>query len=250
MATLAAWNEEVYLSPARLYGLGRADGRLPPQRGLRRAGLLPGFGVRVRPSDQARLLASARRTLAGFVAGTQGAPTGCIPAERDTDLEQRSALFVTLHKEGELRGCIGTFAPRLPLWDAVADQTLQAAAEDPRFPAVSARDGPLGLEISLLTPLKRLVGLARLQARPWRRDRARRQVRDAAAAGRGRDALDQRADAREPGAQGGPARRRISRSSRPAVRLLRPGLFRRGPLARAASPAGKPDTPVRSRLVG
>jgi uncharacterized protein (TIGR00296 family) len=42
------------------------------------------------------------------------------------------------------------------LWDAVADRALAAASEDPRFKPLEAKEGPVGLEISILTPLRRL----------------------------------------------------------------------------------------------
>ena len=44
----------------------------------------------------------------------------------------------------------------MPVYEAVADRTVAAASEDPRFSPVTAADGPLLLEVSLLTPLKRL----------------------------------------------------------------------------------------------
>jgi MEMO1 family protein len=157
MATLAGWNEEVYLSPIDYMASGELTRDYHLSVGYGALAFYPVSAFSVAAGDQARLLATGRRTLDGFLAGGGKQREPVAPAERDRDLEQRSALFVTLKKDGELRGCVGTFAPRLPLWDAVADQTLQAAAEDPRFPAVSAHDGTLGLEISLLTPLKRLA---------------------------------------------------------------------------------------------
>jgi AmmeMemoRadiSam system protein A len=69
---------------------------------------------------------------------------------------QRSGLFVTLKRNGELRGCIGTLAARRPLWEMVPDRTLAASSSDPRFRPVSTKDGPVTLEISLLTPLKKV----------------------------------------------------------------------------------------------
>ena len=53
-------------------------------------------------------------------------------------LEQKAGVFVSLHKHGALRGCIGTF---LPTTGCVASEILQnavsAALEDPRFEPVS-----------------------------------------------------------------------------------------------------------------
>ncbi len=58
-------------------------------------------------------------------------------------LDRRAGVFVSLHKDGELRGCIGTIAPTTA---SVAEEILQnavsAATQDPRFSPV--RPGELG----------------------------------------------------------------------------------------------------------
>jgi AmmeMemoRadiSam system protein B/AmmeMemoRadiSam system protein A len=157
MAALAAWNEEVYMAPLDYVASGELTHDYHLSVGYGALAFYPVSSFSIAAADQARLLSSGRRTLNGLLAGGRKQREPVAEAERDRDLEQRSALFVTLKKGGELRGCVGTFAARLPLWEAVADQTLAAATEDPRFPAVSAADGALALEISLLTPLKRLA---------------------------------------------------------------------------------------------
>ncbi len=157
MATLAAWNEEVYLSPLDYASSGELTRDESVSVGYGALAFYPVSAFAVGPKAQARLLASSRRTLSGYLASGRKTREPVAPAERDAEIEQRSGLFVTVKKNGELRGCIGSFAPRLPLWDAVASETLAAVADDPRFPAVKAEEGPLSLEISLLTPLKRLA---------------------------------------------------------------------------------------------
>ncbi len=56
---------------------------------------------------------------------------------------QRAGAFVSLHKFGELRGCIGTF---LPTCQSVAEEIRQnavsASTRDPRFPAITADELP------------------------------------------------------------------------------------------------------------
>ena len=49
-------------------------------------------------------------------------------------LGERRGAFVTLHRGGELRGCIGRFEPEGSLARTVADMAVAAAFEDPRFP--------------------------------------------------------------------------------------------------------------------
>ena len=60
---------------------------------------------------------------------------------------------VTLHKDGQLRGCIGEIVPRRELHEVVAEQAVSAAFHDPRFPSLRAEElDHVELEISALTP--------------------------------------------------------------------------------------------------
>lgn len=69
-------------------------------------------------------------------------------------MEEPTAVFVTLHKRGRLRGCIGTTVARDPLWKAVYELAHSAAFRDPRFPPVTAAEvTDLHIEISVLSPL-------------------------------------------------------------------------------------------------
>lgn len=67
-------------------------------------------------------------------------------------LFNKGASFVTLHKNGELRGCIGSLLPRRAIALDVAENTYAAAMEDSRFPELTAEELPdIRLSISLLT---------------------------------------------------------------------------------------------------
>jgi|BarGraNGADG00312_1021997.scaffolds.fasta_scaffold01881_1 AmmeMemoRadiSam system protein A len=70
--------------------------------------------------------------------------------EREGELlKQKAAAFVCLKKEGNLRGCIGTFKPtRESLADEIANNAISAACRDPRFFPVS-KDELQDLEISV-----------------------------------------------------------------------------------------------------
>ncbi|NIQ97390.1 MAG: AMMECR1 domain-containing protein, partial [Desulfuromonadales bacterium] len=48
-------------------------------------------------------------------------------------LNVRSGCFVTIKKNGELRGCIGNFQSELPLFKEVAEMAVASATKDPRF---------------------------------------------------------------------------------------------------------------------
>jgi AmmeMemoRadiSam system protein A len=68
-------------------------------------------------------------------------------------LSQRSGVFVTLHVNDRLRGCIGVVEPEEPLGDSVVRCAASAALHDSRFPAVRPDElSDLRIEISLLSP--------------------------------------------------------------------------------------------------
>ena len=71
-------------------------------------------------------------------------------------LEKRG-VFVSLHqKGGELRGCIGRLEPNEPLARTVFEIAVAAAFRDPRFSPLRKEElGEIGLEISVLSPLKK-----------------------------------------------------------------------------------------------
>ncbi len=70
-------------------------------------------------------------------------------------LQTHAGAFVTLHKEGKLRGCIGRFQPDKPLCEVVRDMAISASTKDYRFSPVKASElDEIDLEISVLTPLK------------------------------------------------------------------------------------------------
>jgi AmmeMemoRadiSam system protein A len=72
-------------------------------------------------------------------------------------LLQPRGVFVTLNKDGELRGCIGHTLPRQALYRAVIENTISAATRDQRFPAVRAEElEKIRIDISVLTLPKKI----------------------------------------------------------------------------------------------
>jgi len=67
-------------------------------------------------------------------------------------LLEPTAVFVSLHCEGRLRGCVGTVTPDKPLHEAVGHMARAAAFDDPRFPALAAAEvSAVDIEISRLS---------------------------------------------------------------------------------------------------
>ena len=72
-------------------------------------------------------------------------------------LRQPGATFVTLTKDGALRGCIGVLEAYQPLAEDVREHALAVAIDDFRFPPVQADEvGLLKIEISYLSQLQPL----------------------------------------------------------------------------------------------
>ncbi len=81
------------------------------------------------------------------------------PAALPEGADRTLGAFVTLTRDGALRGCIGEIEPRRAAWKAVVDHALDAALRDPRFPPVTADEFEhLDVEVSLLGPSTRVRG--------------------------------------------------------------------------------------------
>ncbi|MBP1927851.1 uncharacterized protein (TIGR00296 family) [Methanolinea mesophila] len=99
-------------------------------------------------AEEGRLaLLLARTTLENCIGGAEH-PLPCLTPV----FSQKRGVFVTLTRNGELRGCIGFPYPMLTLGDAVPQAATAAALEDPRFPPVSGSELPsVHIEVTVLS---------------------------------------------------------------------------------------------------
>jgi AmmeMemoRadiSam system protein B/AmmeMemoRadiSam system protein A len=105
--------------------------------------------------DKKDLLEIARLTLDNYIGKGKIQPVNS--NHYSAALETHTGAFVTLHKNGKLRGCIGRFQPDQPLHQVVRDMTISASTKDYRFkPVTPAELEAIDLEISVLTPLVRI----------------------------------------------------------------------------------------------
>jgi hypothetical protein len=103
--------------------------------------------------EKTRLLEIARKTLESYLIDKQK-PDFII---YEKNLQQKSGVFVTLTKDGQLRGCIGYLKAVKPLYLAVSDMAAAAATEDARFTAVTTEELPaIKIEISVLSPMTKI----------------------------------------------------------------------------------------------
>lgn len=101
--------------------------------------------------QQQQLLALARDSIGWGL--RHGQPLPIEPGNYDEKLRQPGAAFVTLQRNGQLRGCIGSLEAYRPLVQDVSENAFAAAFRDPRFNPLQARElEGLSLSISVLTP--------------------------------------------------------------------------------------------------
>jgi len=98
--------------------------------------------------ERAQMLAAAREAIAKKL----GVASVEQPALSADPFALKRAVFVTLKRQGRLRGCIGGLYPSEPLGEAIPHMAVQAAFSDPRFPPLSANEwADVQIEISVLT---------------------------------------------------------------------------------------------------
>jgi AmmeMemoRadiSam system protein A len=101
------------------------------------------------PADiKAFLLKLARDNVEASVKGLPAV----VPAAPPAPTTESRGCFVTLTKQGRLRGCIGYIEPIMPLFEAVIDNAKNAALQDPRFAPVAPPElSEIKIEVSVLT---------------------------------------------------------------------------------------------------
>ncbi len=97
-------------------------------------------------TEEHPLVQLARRTIESYVRdGKVIAP----PKELPEEMAKRAGAFVSLHRHGQLRGCIGTIEPvRANVAQEIIQNAISSATRDPRFPPVAAKE-LADLEISV-----------------------------------------------------------------------------------------------------
>ena len=79
-------------------------------------------------------------------------------------LQEKRGAFVSLHRRGQLRGCIGYIHAVKPLCEAIQDMAIAAAFQDPRFPPLRKDElADLDIEISVLTPMREIKDIGEIE---------------------------------------------------------------------------------------
>jgi AmmeMemoRadiSam system protein A len=75
-------------------------------------------------------------------------------------LAETHGVFVSIHRDGELRGCVGNVHPASPLYRTAAECAIAAAVADPRFmPLMLADLHKVEFEISVLSTMQRIENM-------------------------------------------------------------------------------------------
>jgi AmmeMemoRadiSam system protein A len=84
-------------------------------------------------------------------------------------LAARAGTFVSIKKNGGLRGCIGTIEPyRQNIAEEIRGNAISAATQDPRFPAISPGELPeLEISVDVLSPAEPVNSAAELDVRRY-----------------------------------------------------------------------------------
>ena len=101
-------------------------------------------------ADKQLLLQTARDSIAAQLTGKTAVPV----KTASPVLGELRGAFVSLHRQGQLRGCIGYIEALKPLLETVREMAPAAAFQDPRFRPLQASElADLEIEISVLSPL-------------------------------------------------------------------------------------------------
>ena len=109
--------------------------------------------INLTTQEKKELLRIARITIENHVSGKK------VPdfTPLTDKLKEEYGVFVTLTKQGNLRGCIGYVQGIEPLYKAVSDVAIAASTEDPRFPQVTLSElKDISIEITVMTTLRKI----------------------------------------------------------------------------------------------
>ncbi len=119
-----------------------------------------GLDLGLSEEEKEELIGIARSAIERGVKGDT--PSAGPPVSKK--LEEPRGAFVSLHKRGMLRGCIGSLEPVAPLYKTVEEMAQSAAFRDPRFRPVTEDELPgLDVEISVLTPFREITDIDEIE---------------------------------------------------------------------------------------
>ncbi|MCK4465707.1 MAG: AmmeMemoRadiSam system protein B, partial [Bacteroidales bacterium] len=108
--------------------------------------------------EKQTLLKIARNTIIKYVSKQKVTEPGT--EDITLNLKKLNGVFVTIYKKGKLRGCVGQFRSRQPLYKLIQDMAISSSTKDHRFPPVTEEElDQLDIEISVLSPMKKIESI-------------------------------------------------------------------------------------------
>jgi AmmeMemoRadiSam system protein A len=91
------------------------------------------------------------------------------PKELTPEMRERAGVFVSLHKHGQLRGCIGTFEPtKGNVAEEIIANAINSSTADPRFPPVTAAElDDLEYSVDILTKPEPVTNINQLDPKEY-----------------------------------------------------------------------------------
>lgn len=111
-------------------------------------------------SQKKELLSLAKETITSYVRDRN------IPEIKPEDkrLQANGAAFVTINRNGNLRGCIGSIQAVMPLYQSVVRNAVSASSNDPRFPPMTKEElSDIDVEVTVLSPLEQLKDVREIE---------------------------------------------------------------------------------------
>jgi len=123
-----------------------------------------GFVEELTREQQEKLLALARSVIFESLHGRKPHAPDFTSDFADAIFSEKRGAFVTLHRKGKLRGCIGYIIGMKNIPDTVVDMALASAFKDPRFPSLTLDEySDIDIEISVLTPIVPVQDISEIQ---------------------------------------------------------------------------------------
>ena len=117
--------------------------------------------IKLTAADKYTLLKLARESITRYLILSKNVPS--VP-ESSGIMKEHLGAFVTLKKDGKLRGCLGRFDPSVTLYQTINEMAVAAATRDSRFEPLTTNElDQVEIEISILTPLRRIESIDEIQ---------------------------------------------------------------------------------------
>jgi len=119
-------------------------------------------GFSLSDADKRELIRIARTTLESYIRDHK--LPALTPEKYGGAIKTKAGAFVTLKTDGNLRGCIGSFDPGIPLYEVVQKMTVASSTQDNRFTPVQPKElANIQIEISVLTPMKKIKNISEIR---------------------------------------------------------------------------------------